>query len=104
MIHLNKSLHSALDDAIRMAKADELIIPFGVGIAGMVAESKEMINIKDAYNDPRFNCEIDLKTGYKTNLMLSMPICNYEGDVIGVAQIINKTDGQFCACFFFVSN
>lgn len=71
-----------------------MIISFGVGIAGMVAESKEMINIKDAYNDPRFNCEIDLKTGYKTNLMLSMPICNYEGDVIGVAQIINKTDGQ----------
>lgn len=83
-----------MDDAIRKARADELIIPFGVGIAGMVAESKEMINIKDAYNDPRFNGEIDLKTGYKTNLMLSMPICNYEGDVIGVAQIINKTDGQ----------
>ncbi|KAJ6637639.1 cGMP-specific 3',5'-cyclic phosphodiesterase [Pseudolycoriella hygida] len=83
---------TALDDAIRKARADELIIPFGVGIAGMVADSKEMINIKDAYNDPRFNCEIDLKTGYKTNLMLSMPISNYEGDVIGVAQIINKTD------------
>lgn len=85
---------AALDDAICKARTDELTIPFGVGIAGMVAESKEMINIKDAYNDPRFNCEIDLKTGYKTNLMLSMPICNYEGDVIGVAQIINKTDGQ----------
>lgn len=85
--------YTALDDAIQKARADELIINFGVGIAGMVAESKEMINIKDAYNDPRFNGEIDLKTGYKTNLMLSMPICNYEGDVIGVAQIINKTDG-----------
>lgn len=84
-----------MDDAIRKARADELIIPFGVGIAGMVAESKEMINIKDAYNDPRFNGEVDIKTGYKTNLMLSMPICNYEGDVIGVAQIINKTDGRF---------
>lgn len=23
-----------------------------------------------------------------------MPICNYEGDVVGVAQIINKTDGK----------
>lgn len=23
-----------------------------------------------------------------------MPICNYEGDVIGVAQIINKTNGS----------
>lgn len=33
-----------------------------------------------------------MRTGYKTNLILSMPICNYEGDVIGVAQIINKTN------------
>lgn len=53
-----------------------------------------MVNIKDAYNDPRFNCEIDLKTGYKTNNILSLPICNYEGEVIGVAQIINKTNGM----------
>lgn len=52
------------------------------------------MNIKDAYKDARFNSEIDLKTGYKTNIILSMPICNYEGDVIGVAQIINKTNGK----------
>lgn len=44
------------------------------------------------FKDPRFNSEIDMRTGYKTNLILSMPICNYEGDVIGVAQIINKTN------------
>lgn len=58
----------------------------------MVAQTKEMINIKEAYKDARFNCEIDLKTGYKTNTILSMPISNYEGDIIGVAQIINKTN------------
>lgn len=44
------------------------------------------------FQDPRFNNEIDLRTGYKTNSILCMPICNYDGDVIGVAQIINKTD------------
>lgn len=42
--------------------------------------------------DARFNNEIDLRTGYKTHSILCMPICNYEGDVIGVAQIINKTN------------
>ncbi|XP_012160429.1 cGMP-specific 3',5'-cyclic phosphodiesterase isoform X1 [Ceratitis capitata] len=85
---------TALKDAVRKAKLEEIRIPFGVGIAGMVAQTKEMINIKEAYKDARFNCEIDLKTGYKTNAILSMPICNYEGDVIGVAQIINKTNGS----------
>lgn len=85
---------AVLDEAIRKAVGEEIIIPFGVGIAGTVAETKDIINIKNAYDDPRFNAEIDQKTGYKTNAMLSMPICNYEGDVIGVAQIINKTNGK----------
>lgn len=44
--------------------------------------------------DPRFNQEIDRQTGYKTHSILSMPIVNYEGEVIGVAQIINKIDGD----------
>ncbi|XP_055375430.1 cGMP-specific 3',5'-cyclic phosphodiesterase isoform X2 [Condylostylus longicornis] len=85
---------TALSEAVKKARTEEIIIPFGVGIAGTVAETKEMINIKEAYKDARFNCEIDLKTGYKTHAILCMPICNYEGDVIGVAQIINKTNGS----------
>lgn len=88
------STSPALKDAVTRARAEEIIIPFGIGIAGMVAQTKEMINIKEAYQDARFNCEIDLKTGYKTNAILCMPICNYEGDIIGVAQIINKTNGK----------
>jgi cGMP-specific 3',5'-cyclic phosphodiesterase, invertebrate len=87
-------LFSVLDEALSKAKSEEIIIPFGVGIAGTVAQTKETINIKEAYKDSRFNCEIDQKTGYKTNAIVSMPICNYEGDVIGVAQIINKTNGE----------
>uniref|UniRef100_A0A1Y1MPH6 Phosphodiesterase n=1 Tax=Photinus pyralis TaxID=7054 RepID=A0A1Y1MPH6_PHOPY len=80
------------EEAINQVRSEEYRIPFGVGIAGTVAQTKTLINIKDAYNDPRFNSEIDFKTGYRTKLILCMPICNYEGDVIGVAQIINKTD------------
>ena len=44
------------------------------------------------FQDPRFNKEIDKKTGYRTRSLLCMPILNYEGDVVGVAQIINKAD------------
>ncbi|KAK4876089.1 hypothetical protein RN001_012511 [Aquatica leii] len=85
---------TSFEEAIKQAYPEEYRIPFGVGIAGTVAQNKTLINIKDAYNDPRFSSEIDLKTGYKTKLILCMPICNYEGDVIGVAQIINKTDNS----------
>lgn len=91
---LNCFTNSGLDEAVQKASGEEIIIPFGVGIAGTVAQTKNTVNIKNAYEDPRFNCEIDQKTGYKTKNILSMPICNYEGDVIGVAQIINKKTGK----------
>lgn len=41
---------TCLEEALRHAKTEELKIPFGVGIAGAVAKTKELINIKDAYN------------------------------------------------------
>ena len=44
--------------------------------------------------DPRFNRDIDVKTGYTTHSLVSMPVCNFDGEVIGVAQIMNKTNGN----------
>ena len=44
--------------------------------------------------DSRFNQEVDTQTGYKTTSILALPICNNEGDVIGVAQVINKKTGD----------
>ncbi|CAH1783003.1 unnamed protein product [Owenia fusiformis] len=84
---------STIQESIHTAD-NEIKVPFGVGIAGCVAETKTMINITDAYEDPRFNKEVDKKTGYRTHSVLCMPICNHDGDVIGVAQIINKTNGN----------
>ncbi|XP_071829696.1 dual 3',5'-cyclic-AMP and -GMP phosphodiesterase 11-like isoform X4 [Apostichopus japonicus] len=68
----------------------EVRISWGKGIVGYVAETGETVNIANAYEDPRFNNEIDMLTGYKTRSMLSMPIKDLGGEVIGVAQVINK--------------
>ncbi|XP_041367217.1 cGMP-specific 3',5'-cyclic phosphodiesterase-like [Gigantopelta aegis] len=68
-------------------------IPLGKGIAGAVAQTKETINIPEAYNDPRFNTEVDIKTGYQTHSVLCMPILNKDGECIAVAEIINKCSG-----------
>ncbi|KAL8567859.1 hypothetical protein ACOMHN_058981 [Nucella lapillus] len=84
---------STLEDSIH-TESNEIKVPFGKGIAGIVAQSGKPINIRDAYRDPRFNQEIDRQTGYLTHSILSMPIVNYEGEVIGVAQIINKISGN----------
>ncbi|XP_066992443.1 dual 3',5'-cyclic-AMP and -GMP phosphodiesterase 11 isoform X2 [Anabrus simplex] len=79
-----------------MEERDEIRIPWGSGIVGFVAESGEPVNIPDAYKDDRFNQEIDVLTGYKTRTLLCMPIKDFNGDVIGVAQVINK---QSDPCF-----
>jgi len=73
----------------------EIRIPKNAGIAGEAFTTGNTINIPDAYADPRFNKEIDKKTGYRTKTILCMPIINKKGERIGVAQVLNKSDGPF---------
>uniref|UniRef100_A0A8D0GWP3 Phosphodiesterase n=1 Tax=Sphenodon punctatus TaxID=8508 RepID=A0A8D0GWP3_SPHPU len=63
------------------------------GIVGHVAALGRPLNIKNAYEDPRFNAEVDQITGYKTQSILCMPIKNHREEVVGVAQAINKKSG-----------
>ncbi|EDV22768.1 uncharacterized protein TRIADDRAFT_28362 [Trichoplax adhaerens] len=72
----------------------EIRVPFGKGIAGTTAATGEVINIVDVYNDCRFYSEIDKNTGYRTKSILCMPIKKKSGEVIGVAQVINKKNGE----------
>jgi len=65
------------------------------GLAGHVARTGETINIKDAYNDDRFNKEIDMQTGYITKTILCMPMRNINHDIVGVFQVLNKNSGTF---------
>lgn len=46
-------MFSELYDALRMARTQEIRIPFGVGVAGLAAQTKHPINIRNAYADPR---------------------------------------------------
>lgn len=75
--------------------SQEIRFPAGKGLAGHVIKTGEAINIKDAYNDDRFNKEIDLQTGYKTTTILCMPIKNLNQDIIGAFQVLNKLNGEF---------
>lgn len=70
-------------------------LPAAAGIAGYVASSGELVNIPDAYADPRFNPEVDRETGYRTRNMLVMPMRSRQGRVLGVIQVLNKRRGLF---------
>ncbi len=66
-------------------------------IAGYTAITGETVNIDDCYNIPpdkhySFNNSYDIKTGYRTRSMLSVPMKDSEGNVLGVIQLINQTD------------
>lgn len=73
----------------------EIRIPITEGIAGHVATSGIPLRINNAYEDPRFNKEVDKETGYTTRSILCAPMKNREGDIIGVLQVLNKTNGVF---------
>jgi putative ABC transport system ATP-binding protein len=79
----NRKLAVLLDaerSSLFMVEGDELVltvaenleelgdirIPLGSGIAGAVALGGESIRIDDAYSDPRFNSEVDKRTGFRT--------------------------------------
>ncbi|MEM8790843.1 MAG: GAF domain-containing protein [Pseudomonadota bacterium] len=65
------------------------------GIAGAVYRSGQGEIIENAYDDPRFNPKVDEETGFKTKSLLSVPLRNAKGRIIGVTQILNKRDGLF---------
>ncbi|HEX9655283.1 MAG TPA: ATP-binding protein [Bacteroidota bacterium] len=73
----------------------EIRLPIGKGLAGFVAKTGETINIADAYKDPRFNPEIDKRSGYRTHNVLTIPMRDKEGKIVGVFQFLNKNAGSF---------
>lgn len=72
----------------------EIRQPIGKGISGHVARTGEIINIPDAYEDERFNPEFDLETGYRTKSVLTIPLRNKFGKVMGCIQTLNKKSGE----------
>ena len=75
--------------------SQEIRFPATKGLAGYVVKTGETLNIADAYNDLRFNKDVDLKTGYKTKTILCMPIKNNNQEIIGAFQVLNKANGTF---------
>jgi len=67
-----------------------IILPMGKGIAGAVAATGQVIDIQDAYADPRFDSRFDPILGYRTNDIYCMPIVNRTGDVVGVLELLNR--------------
>ncbi len=60
------------------------------GLVGYVLQNGDALIINNVYGDPRFNHEVDRKTGYQTKNMVSLPLKNSDGEILGVFQSVNK--------------
>jgi len=82
----------------RIVQGDEvraIRLKVGQGIAGHVAQTSKAVLVNDPYEDPRFNPEWDMTSGYRTRSILCVPMKNHLGRTIGVIQVLNKKSGQF---------
>ena len=66
--------------------------PLGKGITGYVAQHGLPVNLKNAYEDERFNQEVDIITGYKTTSILCLPVFDRNHNILGVVAVLNKLD------------
>jgi signal transduction protein with GAF and PtsI domain len=75
----------------------QIRFPSHLGIAGAVFTNGDLINIPDAYKDPRFNPDVDKATGYRTRSLIACPVTSLGKRPLGVIQVLNKLDGTFTA-------
>ncbi len=69
----------------------------GAGLVGACARDCRLINVPDCYADPRFDPAVDRASGYRTRCMLTLPLIDHKDVLVGVMQILNKSDGVFDA-------
>jgi adenylate cyclase len=65
-----------------------------LGLAGHSFMTGSIINVEDAYKDPRFNRDVDDITGYRTRSVLTMPVTARDGRRLGVMQALNRRDAK----------
>ena len=64
------------------------------GLAGHAFTHNAILNIADAYADPRFSRAMDTLTDYRTRSILTMPVIARDGRRLGVMQTLNRRDGR----------
>ena len=68
---------------------DELRIPLSAGFVGYSLKTGKPVLVEDAYSDSRFDRRSDIKSGYHTTSVMTMPL-ESDDRVMGVFQAINK--------------
>lgn len=87
---------ASVKDEIVGDKAEEILtksieLKMGEGIAGLVAEKRKPLIIKDAQKDSRFFKKADKSTGFVTRTLLAVPVVHRD-ELLGVIEVLNAKD------------
>jgi signal transduction histidine kinase len=75
----------------------ELRIPIDRGVAGSVFRSGKSVLVGNAYDDDRFNPEVDRRSGFRTRSIIATPLKHVGGKVQGVLQVLDRRVDAFTA-------
>lgn len=75
---------------------NHLVIPEDAGVVGRVLKSGEPLQATQRDTD-LIDRLIDMKTGYKTESLLCVPLDTAAGERLGAFELINKRSGEFSA-------
>ncbi|XP_022085006.1 cGMP-dependent 3',5'-cyclic phosphodiesterase-like isoform X3 [Acanthaster planci] len=100
----NDELVAKVFDGHVLDEMGEVRIPITQGIAGHVATTGKILNIKDAYSHPLFYRGVDNSTGFRTRNILCFPIKDRssecaEGGQPGCPSVLHKDPSQLKDCW-----
>ena len=73
----------------------ELRVPVDRGVAGYVFRHGKTVVVGNAYDDSRFNPEVDRRSGFKTRSIIATPLKHVGGKVRGVLQVLDRRVDAF---------
>lgn len=88
-LYVADPIKSELWSLSTLGSVNGLRIPYGTGIAGTVASTKQKLVVRNAYDDPRFDRSFDIKLGFKTESLITFPVLDKNGETLGVVQAVN---------------
>ncbi len=92
---VDKSKNELWSKILQGNEPRKITLKMGNGFAGWAAANKEVVNIKEARLDERFNDAFDKSSGYTTKSVLCFPVKNKNDVVVGVIQLLNSKNGAF---------
>ncbi|MFN8016704.1 MAG: GAF domain-containing protein [Acidimicrobiales bacterium] len=69
-----------------------MVIPMETGLAGFVATSGLALSVEEPDADPRFARDVAERTGYVPSAILSVPLVDGAGDVLGVFSVLDRDE------------